>query len=157
MKRTIIIFLFIVFSLFVNAQQDPFALYVEKDADWYPSIFELYIKQYADIDVNKYLIEAQSTESIKFALEEFDHITTEDISEALMAAQYGKKVFFFVETWVWGGLEVGSVYSGSWQQQMPMCSGFYVHQKKCFQNQGLNYHCGKKDNAHKTTFIIIEE
>lgn len=150
--------LFFVFAfLFSNAQQDPFALYVEKDVDWYPSIFELYIKQYADLDVNKYLIDGQDVNSVMLALDDYKHKTTEDVSEALQAAQYGKKVFFFIETWVWGGLEMGSTYSGSWEQQMPMCSGFYVYKKKCFQNEGLNYHCGKKENASKTVFVIIEE
>lgn len=139
------------------AQQDAFSLYVEKDVDWYPSIFELYIKNYANLDVNKYLIDGQDITSIKFALGEFKHIETEDINEALSAAQEGKKVFFFIENWVWGGLEQGSTFSGSWQQQMPMVSGFYVYKKKCFQNEGLNYHCGKKENAHKTVFYIMEE
>ncbi len=136
--------------------QDPFEMYIEKNKDWYPSIFQLYIEQYAGVEVNKYLIDSDNTESIKLALKQNNHKTTTDLDEAINAVQHGKKVFFFIETWVWGGLELGTTFSGSWQRQMPMCSGFYLHKKKCFQNQGINYHCGKKENSHDFCFIILE-
>ena len=135
---------------------DPFELYVEKTDEWYPSIFQLYIKQYAGIRVNRYLIDPHDIESIKFALSQFKHKETDDFDEAITAVAYDKKVFFFIGTYAWGGLEKGTVFSGSWQRQMPLCSGFYLSQKKCFQNQGINYHCGKKDKARKVTFFIME-
>ncbi len=156
MKKLSIVFL-LFFALQSFAQTaDPFELYVEKDVDWYPSIFQLYIEQYSGIHVNKYLISPQDIESIKMALEQFNYKETEDFDEAIKAVQSGKKVFFFIETYVWGGLEPGTTFSGSWQRQMPMCSGFYIYKKKCFQNEGINYHCGKKENAHKVTFLIMQ-
>ncbi len=155
MKKILLFLFFSIFTLSIFAQ-DPFQLYIEKDADWYPSIFQIYIEQYADIKVNRYLIDEQNSETIKLALEQFDYKETEDFDEAINEVQHGKKVFFFIENFVWGGLEMGTTYSGSWQRQMPMCSGFYLYQKKCFQNEGINYHCGKKDNAHKVTFLIMQ-
>lgn len=144
------------FSLGLYSQsKDSFELYIEKDADWYPSIFQLYIQEYSNLRVNKYLIDGQDTESIKMALEQFKYKETNNFDAAISAVQRGKKVFFFVETYVWGGLEMGTTFSGSWNRQMPLCSGFYVYKKKCFQNQGINYHCGKKDKAHLVTFMIM--
>ncbi len=151
---SILICLIIPIKLF---SQDPFELYIEKETDWYPSIFELYIKQYSDLDINRYLIDGQNITTIQYALEDFKHIKTEDVTEALDAVQSGKKVFFFIESFVWGGLEQGSVFSGSWQMFMPLCSGFYIYKKKCFQKEGLNYHCGKKENAYTVTFYIMQE
>jgi hypothetical protein len=139
----------------IGQAKDPFALYVEKTKDWYPSIFQLYIQQYADIHVNRYLIDAQDIESIKFAIGQFKHTETSNIDKAIDAVSHGKKVFFFIGNYAWGGLEQGTVYSGSWQRQMPLCSGFYLFRKKCFQKEGLNYHCGKKTKAHKVIFYIM--
>ncbi|MBN2664125.1 MAG: hypothetical protein JXR68_10790 [Bacteroidales bacterium] len=153
--KKLISFVILFFMIITTFAQDPFQLYVEKDTDWYPTIFQKYIEQYAGIKVNKYLIDENNTETIKIAIEQFDYTETKDFDQAIDAVQHGQKVFFFIETWVWGGLELGTVFSGSWQRQMPMCSGFYIHQKKCFQNQGINYHCGKKDNAHEVVFIIV--
>ncbi len=144
------------FSLEAHSQsKDPFELYISKTVDWYPAIFQLYIKQYANLHVNKYLIDGQDISSIEMALEDFKHTTTNNFDEAIYAVQHGKKVFFFIESYVWGGLEQGTIFSGSWNRQMPLCSGFYVYKKKCFQNQGINYHCGKKEKAHKVTFLIM--
>lgn len=155
MKKNILFFAF--FFCFINVfSQDPFALYIEKEIDWYPTIFQAYIEQYSGIEVNKYLIDGNNTETIKIALEQFDYTETKDFDIAIDAVQHGKKVFFFIETWVWGGLELGTTFSGNWQRQMPMCSGFYIHQKKCFQNQGINYHCGSKDDADEIEFIIMQ-
>jgi hypothetical protein len=142
---------------FSQQDKDPFALYLEKDIDWYPSIFEIFIEQNAYVNVNKALIDKQDITTIENVLRDFKHIETTDFTVALSASQSGKKVFFFIGNFVWGKLEQGSIYSGSWQQQMPLCSGFYVHKKKCFQNEGINYHCGTKDKATPTNFIIIEK
>ncbi len=134
----------------------PFELYVQKSEDWYPAIYQLYIKQYTGINVNQYLIDAKNIESIKLAIaDKMNYKETSNIDEAMQAVQRGKKVFFFIDSYVWGGLEPGSTYSGSWQRQMPMCSGFYIYKKKCFQNEGINYHCGKKGQDYPITFYII--
>lgn len=155
MKKSVVFFI-LLFSISNTFAQDPFQIYIEKDIDWYPSIFQEYIEQYSGLKVNKYLIDNQNSESIKLALMQFDYKETTDFDEAIDAVQHGNKVFFFIETWVWGGLEMGTTFSGSWQRQMPMCSGFYLYQKKCFQNQGINYHCGKADNASEVVFLIME-
>ena len=151
-----IIVLFIITSL-TSYAQDPFVLYGQKDESWNPAIFELYIKQYSGIDVDKIMIEPKESNSIKDILKDFSHIETEDLDQAMDAVAQGKKVFFFIETYVWGGLLPGTVNSGSWAREMPLCSGFYVYEEdKCFQNEGINYHCGKKDQARKTVFLIMD-
>lgn len=160
MKKTIILLanLLILGSLYLSAQ-NPFEMYPQKDASWQPAIFELYISQYANIDVDKIMIEPKDVNSIKFALQledSYEFYETEDIDEAMYAVANGKKVFFFIETYVWGGLNSGTVRSGSWGRDMPLCSGFYVYEQKCFQNEGINYHCGKKDDARKTVFMILK-
>lgn len=155
MVRLTVIFSFILIGVSLNAQQDPFGLYVEKNEDWYPVIFEVYIKQYAGINVNKLLIDGQQIGSIISELKKFKPAQTKNITEAMTAAQYGKKVFFFIENWSWGSLEARSTYSVNWEQQMPMCSGFYVSKKKCFQHEGLNYHCRKK-NESEIIFLIFD-
>ena len=155
MKKLIIILLLFVFFGSSYAQ-DPFELYEEKDKSWNASIYELYIKQYAGIDVDKVMIDATDLTSIIFLLEEFPHETTTDINLAINAVDEGEKVFFFVETYVWGGLNTGSVKSGSWQMDMPLCSGFYIYEKKCFQNEGINFHCGKKETAREVTYVIMK-
>jgi len=156
MKKILFLSLFLSFSPFLKSQ-DAFSLYIDKDIDWYPSVFQLYIEQYSGLHVNKYLIDGQSTESIKLALSQFNYTETNDFDQAIDAVQHGKKVFFFIETWVWGGLEMGTVFSGSWQRQMPLCSGFYIYKKKCFQNEGINYHCGTKDKANPVVFYIMNK
>lgn len=144
------------FSLDMNSQsKDPFELYIAHNIDWYPSIFQLYIEQYSNIHVNRFLIDAQDNSSIEYALEEFKNTKTSDFDVAIDAVQHGKKVFFFIGNYVWGGLEQGTTFSGSWNRQMPLCSGFYLYKKKCFQNQGLNYHCGAKNNSNPITFLIM--
>lgn len=155
MKLTFVGLLLLISQNLIAQTKSPFELYLEKDESWYPSIFQLYIKQYAGIKVNRYLIDAQDISSIENTISQFPHKETKDIDEAMRAVQTGKKVFFFVENYVWGGLELGSTYSGSWQRLMPLCSGFYLFKKKCFQNQGLNYQCGKPEKGHEILFFIM--
>ena len=142
---------FLIVVLFVaitctNAQ-DPFQLYPEKESSSQPSIFHLYIKQYADVSVVKIMLDPLSLSSIENELKELSHSETTDLDEAMAAVANGEKVFFFIETYVWGNLETETVHSASWDRAMPLCSGFYIYKQECFQNEGLNYHCGKKENA----------
>ena len=124
--------------------QNPFKLYKEKDKTWRASIFALYAKQYADIQISQTMIDYYDLTTIQDELSEYDNTTTTDVTKAVNAVANGQKVFFFIENAVWGGLETGIEFSGSWQINMPKCSGFYPTSDKCFQNEGLNYHCGKK-------------
>ena len=154
-KITFFTFIFLAVYSITALAQDPFEYYMQKDESWQPTIFELYIKQYAEINVDKDLMEPRDLRSVKFVLEEFSHTETESLDEAVNAIDEGKKVFFFIETYVWGGLNTGTVKSGSWQMDMPLCSGFYIYEQKCFENEGLNFHCGKKENAKKIVFFIM--
>ncbi len=150
------IILLIISSLTIFAQ-DPFELYLDKDDSWNPAIFELYIKKHSGIDVDKIMIEPHDINSIKDVLRDFSYKETENIDEAIKAVDAGNSVFFFIETYVWGGLNSGSVRSGSWDRDMPLCSGFYVHKEdKCFKDEGINYHCGKKENAKTIVFFIMK-
>lgn len=158
MKKLFLITGLMLWTILSIAQSSsPFELYVEKDEGWYPSIYQMYIKQYSGIEVNRGIIDAKNIESIKLAIaNKMNYKETSNIDEAMKAVQNGKKVFFFIDSYVWGGLEPGSTYSGSWKRLMPMCSGFYIYKKKCFQNEGINYHCGKKGHDHPMTFYIIQ-
>jgi len=156
-KNNLFLVILLVISSLTSCAQDPFVLYSQKDDSWNPAIFELYIKQYSGIDVDKILIEPKDLNSIKEVLKDFSYTETEDLDQAIDAVARGKKVFFFIETYVWGGLNSGTVQSGSWGREMPICSGFYIYEEdKCFQNEGINYHCGKKDQARKTVFFIMD-
>ena len=156
-KNILIVSILLIISSLTSLAQDPFVLYGQKDDGWNPAIFELYIKQYSGIDVDKIMIEPKDLNSIKDVLKDFSHTETEDLDEAIDAVERGKKVFFFIETYVWGGLNSGTVSSGSWGRKMPLCSGFYVYEAdKCFEDEGINYHCGKKETARKTVFLIME-
>lgn len=157
MKKTI--FLIVIISTFTSnsiiAQKTAFDLYKTATNDWKPSIFTKYIKDYADIDVDAILLNHYEMSAIEEEIKYHDHKYTEDFDEVIEAVDKGKKVFFFIENYVWGGVEEGTTFSGSWQRKMPMVSGFYLHNNKCFQNEGINYHCGKKSKAHETRFYII--
>ncbi len=151
---TVILILLLVGNSF---GQDPFELYKQKDKTWRASIFELYAEQYADIDISKEMIDLWDLSTIEEEIKIYPHEETEDFDKAMQAIVNGNKVFFFIDNYVWGGLVEGSVMSGSWQRKMPLCSGFYPTQEKCFQNEGINYHCGKKEKSHPTHFIIIKK
>jgi hypothetical protein len=156
--KTKILSLTILFVLIFSGikAQEPFKLFIEKDKSWNASIFEIYIKQYCGADVNKTMLENAGTIDIQNELIDNGGKLTTDVDEAINAFAGGKKVFFFVENAVFGNLETGTIMSGSWQRKFPMVSGFYIwDENKCFQNEGLNYHCGKKDNAHETRFVIM--
>jgi len=152
----------IIFSAFLVilnlslAAQDPFILFTEKDQTWQASVFELYALQYAGIDISKDMIDLNDISTIEEEIKIYPHETTEEIDEAVKASASGKKVFFFIENYVWGGLEEGTLVSGSWEKNMPLCSGFYPGSGKCFKNEGLNYHCGKKETSFKTRFVIMK-
>jgi len=157
MKTKLLLGLFLFSFLFGSAQtQDPFKLYKERDKSWNAAIFKTYIKEYANITVNQVMLEGGSLEDIKTELIESSGKLTQSLEEAIEARAKGKKVFFFIENAVWGGLESGTTFSGSWQKKFPMCSGFYIwDESKCFKNEGLNYHSGKKEKNNKVEFIII--
>lgn len=155
MKKSIFLVI-IIFIIMPNLfSQTSFELYEEKDDTWLPAIYELYIKEYAGIDVDKILIEEKDLNSIYEVLLYEGPTETTSLEEAIEAIDDGGKVFFFVESYVWGGLESGTTFSGSWQKSFPYCSGFYIYQRKSFQNEGLNYHAGTKDNAYETKFLIF--
>jgi hypothetical protein len=156
MKKTISIISFLIMITSSAFSQTSFELYLEKEDNWLPAVYELYIKEYADIDVDKVLIEEKSLASIYEVLLYEGPTETNSLEDAIEAVENGKKVFFFVETYVWGGLESGTVFSGSWQKSFPLCSGFYIYERKSFQNEGLNYHSGTKDNAYETKFLIFK-
>ena len=155
MKKNIFFAFMMIYSL-SSFSQTSFELYLEKEDNWLPAIYELYIKEYADIDVDKILIEEKSLASIYEVLLYEGPKETTDLDEAMTAVSEGKSVFFFVESYVWGGLDDGTTFSGSWQKNFPLCSGFYIYERKSFQNEGLNYHSGTKDNAYETKFLIFE-
>jgi len=154
-------FLMLVFILLlgyqVNAQQNAFEMYATATNDWKAAIFTKYIKDYANIDVDALLISYYDISTIEEELKFYNpKILENDFEAAAEAVNSGKKVFFFIDKYVWGGLETGSTFSGSWQLKMPMCSGFYPSENKCFQNEGINYHCGKKESAHPVRFYIMK-
>lgn len=142
-------------SILLSNAQDPFESYVNNDAAWYPSIFQLYIQQYCGLHVNKYMIDATDLTSIEDLLEPNSSQKTTDINEAVNSVAEGKKVFFFIDNSVWGTVDAGTLYSGSWQKQMPLCSGFYISKKRCFQKEGLNFHIKVEDN-HLLVFYIMK-
>jgi len=145
-----------IFAFTSTKAQDPFQMYKEKDLSWKGAIFKNYIKQYAGIDVSQVMLEGGTNIDLKSELLDNNGEITEDMEKAITAKASGKKVFFFIENAVWGGLEDGTTFSGSWQKKFPMVSGFYLWtENKCFQNEGLNYHSGTKEKSHKVEFIII--
>lgn len=157
MKTKISLAIILLFFMLTNLKaQDPFKLYKERDKSWNGAIFQIYIKQYAGIDVNKTMLEGGTTSDIENELIDNSGTLTTDMDKAIEAVINGKKVFFFIENAVFGGLERGTTFSGSWQKKFPLCSGFYIwNDSKCFQNEGLNYHCGKKDKAHEVRYVIM--
>jgi len=136
--------------------QNPFELYSEKDASWRSSIYQLYIQQFADVKVGKVMIEGGDLTTIEDELIEKGGEKSQSMDEAISATEQGLKVFFFIENSVWGGIEQGTTRSGSWGIDFPYCSGFYVWRQKSFNNEGLNFHCGKKDKAHEVRYIIMK-
>lgn len=159
MKTKLILGLLLAIFAFTNTKaQDPFQMYKEKDLTWKGAIYKMYIKQYAGIDVNQVMLDGGTAADIKSELIDNSGELTEDMDKAISAQASGKKVFFFIENAVWGGLETGTTFSGSWQKKFPMVSGFYLWTaNKCFQNEGLNYHSGTKEKNHKVEFIIINK
>jgi len=155
MKKSIFI-TFMMILTFSSFAQTSFELYAQKDDTWLPAIYELYIKEYSGIDVDKLLIDQKSLSSIYETLLYEGPTETTSVEEAVKAMGNGSKVFFFVETYVWGGLSTETTYSGSWLMNFPKCSGFYIYEKKSFIDEGLNYHCGTKDNAHEVKFLIFK-
>lgn len=150
----ILVLFYLNFQIISVFCQNPFELYLEKDESWYPTIFKLYIQQYANIKINKYLLEKNDLSSIKNELKDYTEKTTNEIKEAINYKNDGYKVFFFVDNLLWGGIEDGTIYSGQWDNLMPQGSGFYIYKKRCFQNEGLNFHIRPKDSIELVFYII---
>mgnify|MGYP000948453114 CR=1 FL=1 len=149
-----LVFFYLNFQIIFLLSQNPFELYVEKDESWYPTIFKLYIQQYANIEVNKYLLEENDLSSIKNELNDYTEKITKDINNAIEYKNNGYKVFFFVDNLLWGGIDDGTIYSGQWLKLMPQGSGFYIYKKRCFQNEGLNFHIRPQDSIQLEFYII---
>ena len=149
------LFFVLIFAIISVKAQDPFKMYTEKDLTWKASILKTYIKQYAGVDVNQTMLEEGGTWEILSELKEFPSAETADIDSAMNAAASGKKVFFFIENAVFGNLNTGTNFSGSWNRNYPLCDGFYLWKQKSFQNEGLNYHSGTKEKSHPVKYLIM--
>jgi hypothetical protein len=152
--KSLLIIIGLTLSIATQAQ-DPFKMYMDKDLTWKASILKTYIKQYANVDVNQEMLTDGGTWEIMSELKEFPSKETADTDSAMNAVNSGKKVFFFIENAVFGNLNTGTTFSGSWNRNFPLCDGFYLWTQKSFRNEGLNYHCGTKDKSHPVKYLIM--
>jgi hypothetical protein len=135
--------------------QSVFEKYKVSSNDDKSKIFVQYIKDYSGKESTPSVIFYDDISSIEEELVDSAEYT-ENIDKAIEAIDNGGKVFFFVDTYLWGGLESGTVTSGSWQRDFPYCSGFYLLSNKTFEHQGLNFHIGAKDKKPRIRFYIMK-
>jgi hypothetical protein len=154
MKTATICLLVIIFCQLCPGQS-VFERYKVSKNDDKPKIFVQYIHDYSGKESTPSVIFYDDITSIEEELVDSSEYT-ENIDKAIDAIDKGCKVFFFVDTYLWGGLENGTVTSGSWQREFPFCSGFYLFSNKSFEHQGLNFHIGTKDKKPRIRFYIMK-